>query len=278
MSATLFKTGSDIEHQDFRRIAACQMNSTADKAHNLDQAHGLLLEAVNRGADLVSFPETFSALCPTRTLQQAAAETLRGPTVETLREWAVEHNVWIHGGSLLLKTKGEKLTNTTLLFDPYGEIVARYDKIHLFNAKLSQDKTSYEESKTIQAGKKVVTADLPCGPVGLSICFDLRFPELYRKQAAQGVNVIFIPAAFTSVTGKAHWDVLTRARAIENQCYVVAAAQVGSPYEGRETHGHTRIIDPWGRVIAERSKGVGIVMAELEYGEMARIRAELPSR
>lgn len=260
------------------RIAAVQMNSTPDLPENLSQAHELLRQAVDRGADLVAFPENFSIFAKTADEIFAVAETLRGPTVQTLQEWAAEYEVWILGGTLPLKVAGKprKVTNTSLLISPDGEITARYDKMHLFDAALAKDQP-YQESKYVQPGKKVVTATLPLGKAGLSVCYDLRFPELYRRQSAQGARVLFAPSAFTLTTGQAHWDVLTRARAIENQCYLIAPAQTGSPYAGRQTYGHTRIVDPWGRTLAERPSGVGVVWADLQEERLETIRRELPA-
>ena len=258
------------------RVAAIQMTSTPDKAHNLGEAHRLLREACDRGAELVAFPEYFSLLTDDKKAYLAEAETLRGMTVETLQEWAAEYDVWILGGSIPLKAPGsKKLTNTSLLITSEGQIQARYDKIHLFDVDLSGDR-KYHESDTIQAGSKVVCAKVPYGKAGLSICYDLRFPELYRNMARQGVHFIFAPSAFTAFTGKAHWDLLTRARAVENQAFLIAPAQTGKPYAGRETHGHTRIVDPWGRIIAERPAGPGVVMAELDLKELERVRKEMP--
>lgn len=253
------------------------MTSTPDKSRNLAAAHDLMLEARDRGAELVALPENFALLTDDSRQFLEEAETLKGITVESLREWAAEQDLWILGGSVALKTKTPgKLTNTSLLISPDGDIVARYDKIHLFDVKLSGDR-DYHESEHIQPGKKTVVVETPLGRMGLSICYDLRFPELYRDLAAKGAHVIFVPSAFTTLTGKAHWDVLTRARAIENQAFVVAPAQTGQPHPGRQTHGHSRIIDPWGRILAERPQGQGIVYAELDFRELERIRRELPA-
>jgi len=161
------------------------------------------------------------------------------------------------------------------LIGPTGKIHARYNKIHLFDAKLPD--RVYAESKLVKAGKKPVTVKTPHGTVGLSICYDLRFPELYRRFARVGAQMVFIPSAFTALTGLAHWDSLTRARAIENQCFVIAPAQAGSPYPGRKTYGHTRVIDPWGRVLAESIETLGPVIADLDFDDLNRIRQELPA-
>jgi predicted amidohydrolase len=259
------------------RIAAVQMTSTPDKAQNLANAHELLIQAIDRGAEFVAFPENFNLITDDRKQFVDEAETLKGLTVETLQEWAAENDIWILGGSLALKSKKPgRLTNTSLLISSDGEIVSRYDKIHLFDVNLSGDR-AYHESETIDGGKKICVADTPWGKVGLSICYDLRFPELYRKLSEMGAQVIFAPSAFTAYTGKAHWDVLTRARAIENQAFLVAPAQTGEPHPGRLTHGHSRVVDPWGRIIAERNAGPGVIIAQLNFADLDRIRKELPA-
>lgn len=259
------------------RVAALQMTSTPDKSHNLAVAHDLMAAARDRGAELVAFPENFAFFSDDSREFVDGAESLSGVIVDSLREWAAEQDLWILGGSVALKTKTPgKLTNTSLLVSPDGEIAARYDKIHLFDVKLSGDR-DYQESEHIVPGKKSVVAETPFGRVGLSICYDLRFPELYRELSEQGAQVIFVPSAFTAFTGKAHWDVLTRARAIENQAFLVAPAQTGEHVSGRKTHGHTRVIDPWGRILAERPQGPGMIYAELRFSELDRIRAELPA-
>lgn len=263
------------------RVCAIQMTSTPDKTHNLNQAYNLMHQALDRGCQLVAFPENFSLMTDDPEQLVAEAETLRSPTVEALQEWAVENDLWIFAGSMPFKVSGRKqegpaVTNTSLVISPDGEIVARYDKIHLFDVNLSKDR-QYFESKNIKPGKKPVLVDLPIGKAGLSVCYDLRFPELYRHYSKNGAELLFIPSAFTALTGKAHWDVLTRARAVENFAYVIAPAQTGTPYPGRVVHGHTRIIDPWGRVIAERPAGPGIVWADIAPEEIARVRKEVPA-
>lgn len=260
------------------RVAAVQMTSTPDKGANLSEAHRLLMEALDKRAEFVAFPENFTLLTNDRKQLYREAETTQGLTTQTLQEWAAEYDVWILAGSLPIRAAGDakRVMNTSLLISPEGSIKARYDKIHLFDVNLSKDK-KYEESKSIRPGKKPVIAKAPWGKLGMSICYDLRFPELYRKLSEQGAQVLFIPSAFTALTGKAHWDALTRARAIENLSYVVAPAQTGSPYPGRLTHGHTRIIDPWGRILAERPAGPGVAWADLNFQELERIRRELPA-
>ncbi|MBC7386320.1 MAG: carbon-nitrogen hydrolase family protein [Cryobacterium sp.] len=262
------------------RVAAIQMNSTPDVDRNLSQARVLLDEALAHDPNIVAFPENMLLFSERSSDYLENAQTTRGGAsgrmIETLQEWAAEADVWLLAGSLPMKGKDEKIFNSSILFSPEGDLFARYDKIHLFDVEIPGDR-KYLESADVSPGKKVVTAETPWGNLGLSICYDIRFPELYRKHADAGAHSIFIPAAFTAVTGKAHWDILTRARAVENQCYVIAPAQTGGPFEGRECHGHTRIVDPWGRVIAERPAGTGVVMADLDYGELFNIRSRLPS-
>lgn len=262
------------------RIAAIQMCSTPNRHENLVQARALLDEALRHDPNIVAFPENMTLLTNDSALTRASAENLSGPkigtTIQTLQEWAAEEDIWLLAGSLPVKAPGGKIYNTSVLFSPEGEIHARYDKIHLFDVDVPGDQ-HYLESKNVKPGNKVVVADTPWGNLGLSICYDIRFPELYRKHADKNAHAIFIPAAFTAVTGAAHWDVLTRARAVENQCYVIAPGQTGSPHPGRECYGHTRIVDPWGRIIAERPAGIGVVWADLDYGAMEEIRTKLPA-
>jgi deaminated glutathione amidase len=254
------------------------MTSTSDKSRNLSEAHRFVLEAVERGTDLLAFPENFSLFTDDGDQFSEEAETLRGLTLSTLQEWAAEHDLWILAGSLPIRgasRQDRRVTNSSFLISDEGEIIARYDKIHLFDAKVQGDR-SYQESKHVRPGKAPVAAETPFGNLGLSICYDLRFPELYRALAQHEVRVIFIPSAFTEKTGKAHWDVLTRARAIENQAFVVAPAQTASPFPNRVTHGHTRIVDPWGRLLAERPGGAGLVWANLDFKQQDQLRAEMP--
>lgn len=258
------------------RVAAVQMTSTPDPTHNLDQAHAFLIDAVSQGAEFVAFPENVFLLTSNSKDTIRIAKEQNSVWKETLSEWAIEHDVWILGGSIPVPAPKGKLTNTSFLFSPEGKAVARYDKIHLFDADVAGDR-EYRESKTFKAGTRPVVARTSLGKVGLSICYDLRFPELYRKESKAGAQVLFVPAAFTVPTGQAHWDVLTRARAIENLCYVVAPAQWGTNFEGRETYGCTRIIDPWGRILAERPKGTGVSIADLDLGKLEEIRNKLPA-
>jgi nitrilase len=258
------------------RVAAIQMSSGPDVDRNLGQARELLDEALRSDPNIVAFPENMLLFSDHAGDYAKHAQTAHGNLVSILREWSAEADVWLLAGSLPFRAGGGKVSNTSVLFSPEGDIHARYDKIHLFDVVVPGDR-AYRESDDVSPGKKAVLADTPWGNLGLSVCYDIRFPELYRKLSASGAHALFIPAAFTATTGKAHWDVLTRARAVENQCYVVAPAQTGKPIPGRECHGHTRIVDPWGRIIAERPAGIGVVQADLDYGALFEIRAKLPA-
>jgi nitrilase len=261
------------------RVAAIQMNSTPDVHRNVGQAKELLDEALRSDPNIVAFPENMLLFSESSADYRENAQGPRGPWIEMLQEWAAEADVWLLAGSLPLKagTKADpKVTNSSLFFSPEGDVFSRYDKMHLFDVVIPGER-EYLESKNVSPGKKTVTAKTPWGTLGFSICYDIRFPELYRKLADAGSHAIFIPAAFTAATGRAHWDILTRARAVENQAFVIAPGQTGSPFAGRETHGHTRIVDPWGRIIAERPAGIGVVMADLDYGMLFEVRQNLPA-
>lgn len=258
------------------RIAALQMISGPDLAPNLATAGRLIAEAAGQGAQLVALPEYFPIISDSAAARLAVREADgSGQIQEFLAENAARYGLWLVGGTLpLLADDPTKLKNTCLVFDPAGRRVARYDKIHLFGFRKGDE--SYDEAAFIEAGAPLPVAfDAPCGQVGLGICYDLRFPELFRALGA--LNLIVLPAAFTDTTGRAHWEVLLRARAIENQCYVLAAAQGGLHPGGRMTHGNSLIIDPWGEVIARMDKGEGIVMAELDPARIAEIRTSLPA-
>jgi predicted amidohydrolase len=257
------------------RVAAVQMVSTPRVDENLRTAATLIAEAVAGGAALVALPEYF----PIMGISDADKVRVRefdghGPIQDFLASSAREHAIWLIGGSLpLLAEQPEKVLNSCLAYNPQGQRVARYDKIHLFGFR--QGDECYDESATIEAGRQVVGFATPFGRVGLSICYDLRFPELYR---ALGVtDLLVIPAAFTETTGRAHWEILLRARAIENQCYVLAVAQAGRHENGRETHGNSMLIDPWGVIIARQAKGPGVIIGELDPNRLAEVRANLPA-
>ncbi len=257
------------------RIAAIQTVSGPDVEQNLQTVARLVAEAAAAGARLVALPEYFSLI----TADEQAKVRVReadgsGPQQDFLAELAQRHEVWLVGGTIPLMADAEgKVRNTTLVFDAQGQRVARYDKVHLFSFQRGGER--YEEAATIEPGSTVCAFDSPLGRIGLSVCYDLRFPELYR--ALGTVDLIIVPAAFTYTTGRAHWEVLLRARAIENQCYVMAPAQGGRHASGRVTWGHSMIIDPWGEVLACREEGAGVVLAEIQPERIAGVRASLPA-
>ncbi|WP_051092254.1 carbon-nitrogen hydrolase family protein [Aromatoleum toluclasticum] len=257
------------------RIAAIQTVSGPDVGDNLRVAAELVAEAAAAGAKLVALPEYFPLITADETVKVAIREADgRGPIQDFMRETAARHGVWLVGGTIpLVADSDAKVRNSTLVFDDRGERAARYDKIHLFGFQKGAER--YDEAATIEAGREVVTFDAPCGRVGLSVCYDLRFPELFRAMGA--VDLIILPAAFTFTTGRDHWEVLLRARAIENQCYVMAPAQGGRHPSGRVTWGHTLIADPWGEVLACRDEGPGVVWADLDPARIAAVRESLPA-
>ena len=257
------------------KVAAVQMISGPDVAPNLGNAGRLIAEAAAAGARLVALPEYFPLIGAADEARLAARETPgTGPIQAFLAETARQHGIWLVGGSIPLSGNDpDMLLNSCLVYDDQGRQEARYDKMHLFGFRKGDE--HYDEAATIEAGDRVVAFDAPFGRIGLAICYDLRFPELFRAMGA--VDLLVLPAAFTDTTGKAHWEILLRARAIENQCYVLASAQGGRHPGGRMTHGNSMIIDPWGEVLAHMDKGEGLVAAELDPGRIAEVRASLPA-
>jgi nitrilase len=257
------------------RVAAIQMVSAPEVAANLEVAGRLIAEAAAAGAKLVALPEYFCILGRHETDKVKVRESDgAGPIQDFLAAAASRHRVWLVGGTLpLVSGDVKKVRNACLVFDAAGRRVARYDKIHLFGLELGEH--SFDEARSIEAGDRPVALDTPFGRIGLSVCYDVRFPELYR--AAGVVDMWFVPSAFTAATGAAHWELLLRARAVENQCYVIAPAQGGRHPNGRRTHGHSMIVDPWGEVLASRAEGEGVVLAELDAGRLAEVRQSLPA-
>jgi predicted amidohydrolase len=259
------------------KAAMIQMRSGLEPAANLETATRLIGEAKAAGADYVQTPEMTNIMEVKRerlfaTIKEEDADT----TLAAFRELARKHKIFIHVGSLAIKIAPEKAANRGFLIGPNGGIAARYDKIHMFDVDLGNGE-SYRESNNYRAGEIAVTGDLPWGRLGLTVCYDLRFPALYRALAEAGASMLAVPSAFTQKTGEAHWHVLMRARAIENTCFVFAAAQGGKHENGRETFGHSLIVDPWGRILAEGGIEPGVVMAEIDISEAAKVRARMPS-
>jgi predicted amidohydrolase len=259
------------------RVGLVQMRSGRVPARNLDSAVALVREAKSAGADYVLTPEMTNILESSReSLFAAIVPEEKDPSLAAFRTLARELGLYLHIGSLAIEVLPEKAMNRSFLIDPKGEIVARYDKIHMFDVDLAGGE-SYRESHSYRPGELAVAADLPWGRIGLTICYDLRFPALYRALAEAGASFIAIPAAFTQQTGEAHWHILTRARAIENGCFIFAAAQGGRHEHGRETFGHSIVVDPWGRVIAEGGSDPGVIMADINPSLVATVRARIPS-
>ena len=257
--------------------AMIQMRSGLDPATNLAAALKLIEEAKEASADYVLTPEMTNILAAKR--EQLFAKIVteeRDATLTTLREVARKLAIYIHIGSLAIKASPEKAANRSFLIDRRGEVVARYDKIHMFDVDLAGGE-SYRESNTYRPGELAMVSDLPWGRLGLTVCYDLRFPALYRALAEAGASFLAIPSAFTRQTGEAHWHVLQRARAIENGCFVFAAAQGGKHENGRETYGHSLVVDPWGCVLAEGGTKPGVVMAQIDPSEVVAARSRIPS-
>ena len=260
---------------DIVKVAAIQMASGPYVSANLSEAERLIEIAVNQGAKLVVLPEYFAIMGLKDTDKiKVREEEGQGQIQDFLSKTAKRHKVWIIGGSVPLATKSPgKVRNSCLVYDDKGKLVARYDKIHLFGLDLGNE--HYHEETTIEPGNAIKVVDTPFGKIGLSICYDLRFPELYRAMGE--VNIIVVPSAFTDTTGKAHWESLVRARAIENLCYVIASAQGGYHISGRETHGNSMIVDPWGVVLDRLPRGSGVVMATINPKYQESLRKSLPA-
>jgi deaminated glutathione amidase len=259
------------------KVALIQMRAGCDPQSNLNAVLAAIDQAKRAGANYVQTPEMTNILESRRDrLFANIVADEHDPTLATLREVARKLSLYVNVGSLAIKSSPEKAVNRSFLIDRKGDIVARYDKIHMFDVDLAGGE-SYRESNTYRAGELAVVADLPWGRLGLTVCYDLRFPALYRALAEAGVSFFSIPSAFTRQTGEAHWHVLLRARAIENGCFVFAAAQGGKHESGRETFGHSLIVDPWGRILAEGGTEPGIVLAEIDPAEVAAARAKIPS-
>ena len=259
------------------KAAMIQMRSGLTPAANSDEAVRMIGEAKSAGADYVLTPEMTNILAAKREqLFSVVVEEEADPSLATLREVARKLGIYVHIGSLAIRISPDRAANRSFLVGPKGDILARYDKIHMFDVDLAGGE-SYRESRNYRPGELAVLADLPWGRLGLTVCYDLRFPALYRALAEAGATMLAIPSAFTKQTGEAHWHVLMRARAIENGSFVFAAAQGGKHENGRDTYGHSLIVDPWGRIIAEGGTEPGVIMAEINPAEVASARARIPS-
>jgi deaminated glutathione amidase len=261
---------------DLLRVACVQMTSRADKAANLERAERLVARAAATGADLVALPEKWNAIGSTAELHAAAEPLEGGESVEAMAGWARAHGITLVGGSITEKRDGrEKLSNTSVVFGPDGELLDLYRKIHLFDVEVGGH--VYRESEAEEPGAEPVVVQGEGWPVGLTVCYDVRFPELYRILALEGAELVTVPAHFTTPTGKDHWHVLLRARAIENQYYVAAAAQVGETLPGKPAYGRSLIVDPWGIVLAQAPDEETVIMAKLDRARLRDVREKLPS-
>jgi deaminated glutathione amidase len=259
------------------KAAMIQMRTGLTPSANLEAAVRMIGEAKSAGAEYVQTPEMTNVLAANREqLFSVIVDEEADTSLATFRELARKLGIYVHVGSLAIKVSPDRAANRSFLINPKGDIVGRYDKIHMFDVDLAGGE-SYRESRTYRAGEQAVLADLPWGRLGVTICYDLRFPALYRALAEAGATLLAIPSAFTRQTGEAHWHVLLRARAIENGCFLFAAAQGGKHESGRETYGHSLIIDPWGRILAEGGTEPDVVMAEIDPEEIAKARGRIPS-
>lgn len=265
------------------KIACVQLNSGADLLVNIEKLDGLVARAASLGAKFIATPEnTFLMEEQGQGKNREIYTQDKHPAIKASADMAKKYGVWLLIGSVAVADNGLQMAddkrtyNRCLLFDPQGEIVAQYDKIHLFDVEVGDGQT-YRESAKMIAGDKAVIADLPFARLGMTICYDLRFPHLYRSLAKAGANIITVPAAFTQVTGQAHWHVLLRARAIEAGCFIIAPAQTGAHAGGRKTYGYSLIINPWGEVIADAGVEEGVIVADIDLSEVEKVRTKLPS-
>lgn len=261
------------------KVAAIQMASGPNVKANLAEAEKLIKIAVQQEAEMVVLPENFAIMGTAESDKVKIAEEFgTGLLQNYLKEQAIRHNIWLVGGTIPIRSSEPgKVYAACLLFNPRGELVARYDKIHLFDVTIEASNESYTESQTITGGDKVVVVDTPFGRLGLAVCYDLRFPELFRVMVDQGMEICALPSAFTSLTGKVHWESLLRSRAIENLSFMIAADQGGYHVGGRETHGDSMIIDPWGLVLNRLPHGTGVVVANLDTVKLERTRKMFPA-
>ncbi len=258
------------------RVACVQLNAVSEKADNIERAEQLVAEAAATGADVVLLPEKWTGIGPPELIRTVAESLDDGEATLAMRGWAKTHGITLHGGSLVERREGrEKLSNTTVVIDPEGEVAAVYRKIHLFDVQVGGQ--VYRESETEEPGDRLVLTEVEDWRLGLTICYDLRFPELYRLLALEGCEALAVPAAFTLYTGKDHWETLLRGRAIENQCYVVAPNQWGAYADGKAAYGRSMIIDPWGVVLAQAPDEDGVITAELDRSRVEDVRRRVPS-
>lgn len=260
-------------------VAAIQMASGPNVKANLEEAEKLIKTAVQQEAELVVLPENFAIMGLSEVDKVAIAEMAgEGPIQQFLSQQASKHGIWIVGGTIPIESSVTgKVYSASLLYNDSGDMISRYDKIHLFDVMLEDSNESYNESETIESGNDVVVVDTPFGKLGMAICYDLRFPELFRAMADVGMEICVLPSAFTNLTGRAHWESLLRARAIENLCYMIAPDQGGYHKNGRETYGDSMIVDPWGVVLNRLPHGTGVVVSDVDLEKLRKTRQNFPA-
>ncbi len=258
------------------KIAAIQVASENNVQKNVQMACALIESAAKKGAKLAVLPEEFATLGLTTKEKRLIMEPFKeGPLQKTLADCAKQHQIWLVGGTLPIKENGEKPCSSTLVWNAAGECVARYNKIHLFDVNVGKDE--YRESDNVQAGETITVVETPFGKLGLAICYDLRFPELFRALMLKGAEIFVLPSAFTVPTGQAHWEILLRARAIENLCYMVAPGECGKRADNRPTFGHSMIVNPWGEVLAKASNFADVIIADIDLQKQKEIRMQFPA-
>jgi predicted amidohydrolase len=259
-------------------LAAIQMASSPNVGANLIEAERLIEKAAAQGARLVVLPENFALMGNSETDKlEIAEDDGAGPIQDFLARTAERFRIWLVGGTMPIRGNGGRVRAACLVYDDQGRRVGRYDKIHLFDVSVPGSEETYRESATIEPGEQALVLETPFGRLGLTVCYDIRFPELYRQMAATGMDILVVPSAFTARTGAAHWEILVRARSVENLCYTIAANQGGFHINGRETYGHSMIVDPWGVVLGSLAQGAGVVTAEFDRDRLEKVRAAFPA-
>nr|UQM69618.1 nitrilase [Legionella moravica] len=258
------------------RVALVQMVSSSRVDENLRHVEQFMLQARSEGAELIVLPENFAFMGLKETDKLAIAESYgEGPIQDKISQLAKKTGLWVVAGTIPVKGSGTKVRASSIVFDDQGKHVARYDKIHLFDVRVSEQE-AHQESSTIERGHSVVVLDTPVGTIGLTVCYDLRFPELYQQLLLKGAQIFTVPSAFTAVTGLAHWEVLLRARAIEYLCYVLAPNQGGQHENGRQTYGHSMVIEPWGKILSQKQVGAGMITADIDLQRLEQLRRHFP--
>jgi len=258
-----------------QKVGLVQMTTSTKVADNLEFVEKMMMQAHEESVSLVSLPENFACMGINDDKFRIAETYGQGPIQEKISQLAMRFNLWVIAGTLPIKTSGRKVRSTSIVFDNKGQHVARYDKIHLFDVRVSE-KEAHKESSDIEPGQEIVVVDTPVGKIGLTVCYDLRFAELYQQLLFKGAELFTVPSAFTSVTGQAHWELLLRARAVENLCFVLAANQCGHHENGRDTYGHSMVVEPWGKVVAKKTTGVGLVTADIDLQRLSQLREQFP--